>query len=217
MTTAGSTASLVREALCAAAVLLALGAGPAAAQGKIVCWKDRTGKVVGCGDSVPPEYQDSATKELDRRGVTRRTTESADETARRRTQAEELAQREAERDRRAAEQRRQDGALLATYANEQEIDAKRDRDLQGLDLQLNQLRAAQKTAAERRRDVQARLDAASRGPKPPADALKDDYARANDELRRIEQAIVAKEREKDETRARYAEYRKRYTELKSGR
>ena len=38
--------------------------------GKIVCWKDKAGKTVGCGDKVPPEYQDNATKELNRRGVT---------------------------------------------------------------------------------------------------------------------------------------------------
>jgi len=197
--------------------LTVAGAAPVAAQGRIVCWKDKTGKVVGCGDTVPPEYQDSATKELDKRGVTRKTTESVDEAARRRGQAEEAGRAQAEKDRRAAELRRQDAALLATYANEQEIDAKRDRDLQALDLQLNQLRATQKTTADRQRDAKARLDAAAKGPKPPSDALKDEFTRAGDELRRIEQAIVAKDKEKDETRARYAEYRKRYTELKSGR
>ena len=193
------------------------GVGPVAAQSRIVCWKDKTGKVVGCGDTVPPEYQDSATKELDKRGVTRKTTESVDEAARRRSQAEEAGRAQAEKDRRAAELRRQDAALLSTYANEQEIDVKRDRDLQALELQLNQLRATQKTAADRQRDAKARLDASTKGPKPPSDAVKDEYARASDELRRIEQAIVAKEKEKDDTRTRYAEYRKRYTELKSGR
>ena len=57
-------------ALAAAAALMAF-SGSALAQaskgsGKIVCWKDKAGKVVGCGDRVPPEFQDSATKELDR-------------------------------------------------------------------------------------------------------------------------------------------------------
>ena len=207
----------VLKTLLVGLALTAAVAAPAAAQGRIVCWKDKTGKVVGCGDTVPPEYQDSATKELDKRGVTRKTTESVDEAARRRGQAEEAGRAQAEKDRRAAELRRQDAALLATYANEQEIDAKRDRDLQALDLQLNQLRATQNTAADRQREAKARLDAAAKGPKPPADALKDELTRASDELRRIEQAIVAKDKEKDETRARYAEYRKRYTELKSGR
>ena len=57
----------------------------AAAQ-KIVCWKDKSGKTIGCGDKVPPEYQDNATKELDKGGVTRKTTETAEERARREAQ-----------------------------------------------------------------------------------------------------------------------------------
>ena len=27
----------------------------AQSKGKIVCWKDKSGKVMGCGDTVPPE------------------------------------------------------------------------------------------------------------------------------------------------------------------
>ena len=47
--------------MSAAALLglaLAIAAGPVLAQskggGKIVCWKDKSGKTVGCGDRVPP-------------------------------------------------------------------------------------------------------------------------------------------------------------------
>ena len=55
-----------------------LAAGAAQAQsGKIVCWKDKAGKTVGCGDKVPPEYQDNATSELNKRGVTVKQTEAA--------------------------------------------------------------------------------------------------------------------------------------------
>ena len=68
--------------------------GAVAAQDKkarIVCWKDKSGKVVGCGDKVPPEFQDSATREMDRTGVTRGTTESAEDAAKRRAQEQEAA------------------------------------------------------------------------------------------------------------------------------
>jgi hypothetical protein len=81
------------RAFFAAALAMALAAfmaGTVLAQpkgsGKIICWKDKSGKVIGCGDKVPPEYEDSATKELDRRGVTRKTTETAEEQAKRATQ-----------------------------------------------------------------------------------------------------------------------------------
>src|ERR1044072_5577959 len=100
--------------------------GPAAAQGKIVCWKDKSGKVIGCGDKVPPEFQSSATKELDSRGITRKTTESVEEANQRRAKEQEAARVKADEDRKAVDQKRQDAALLETYANEKEIDLKRD-------------------------------------------------------------------------------------------
>jgi hypothetical protein len=197
---------------CAAVVI---GVLPAPSHAKIVCWKDKTGKVVGCGDTVPPEYQESATKELDKRGMTRNTTESAQDVSRRRTQAEEAAKVKAETERRAAEQRRQDSALIATYANEQEIEGKRDRDLQAIDLQLGQLRISLKNAVDRQNDAKARLDVAEKN-KKNVDALKDEAARAADQAQKVERTIAGKEKEKDEIRARYADYKKRYAELKGG-
>lgn len=199
-------------AVCAA-TLLAAHAPHAGA--KIVCWKDKSGKVVGCGDTVPPEYQGAATKELDSRGLTRRTTESAQEVARQRALAEQAAQQKAEADRRAAEQKRQDSALLATYASVAEIDAKRDRDVQVIDLQVSQLRVSLKNAADRHREARARVDAAERSTKGGGDAAREDLSRAAAEMRRLEQAIAARETEKEALRARYAEYSKRYTELRA--
>ena len=79
---------------------------------KIICWKDKSGKVVGCGDIVPPEYQESGTKQLDKRGVTRGTTDSAEEVAKRKAQEQETAKQRAEEQKKNAEQRRQDSALL---------------------------------------------------------------------------------------------------------
>lgn len=197
---------------CAAVVI---GVLSAPSHAKIVCWKDKAGKVVGCGDTVPPEYHESATKELDKRGMTRNTTESAQEVSRQRSQAEEAAKIKAENERRAAEQRRQDSALIATYASEQEIEGKRDRDLQAIDLQLGQLRISLKNAVDRQKDVKARLDVAEKNRKN-VDALKDEAARAADQAQKVEHAIAGKEKEKDEIRARYAEYKKRYAELKGG-
>jgi chromosome segregation ATPase len=196
-----------------ACVLVAF-AGPAAAQGKIVCWKDKAGKVLGCGDKVPPEFQDSATKELDKRGLTRKTTESNEETARRREQDKELDQQKAEQARQVAEQKRQDAALINTYTSEQEIDAKRDRDLGVVDLQISQLQVSLKGATERHNEVKTRVDGYEKTKKPVPDNTREDLARAEAEKRKIEENIVAKQKEKDEVRKRYADYRKRYAELR---
>jgi chromosome segregation ATPase len=207
-----------------AVALAGLVAGTAMAQskgsGKIVCWKDKAGKVVGCGDRVPPEYEDSATKELDSRGVTRKTTESAADAAKRAVEDEkvakqkgELARQQEDERRRATELRRQEEALLATFSNEREIDLKRDRDLEVADRQILQLQAAQKNAMDRAADLKSRIEASEKAKKPVSDFLRDEAARADSDRARFEQAIVAKGKELEEIRKRYAHMKRRYIEL----
>ena len=199
------------------AALLGLGgtANDAAAQ-KIVCWKDKSGKTVGCGDKVPPEYQDNATQELDRRGVTRKTTESVEEEAKRRVKEKENEKAKAEADKKAAEQRRLDSALVNTYSNEKEIDLRRDRDLATIDGQIAQLKVMQKNATDRQKEVKGRIDANKKDGRPPSDAQKEDLARAESDQSKTEQSIASKEKEKDDKRKYYADMKARFIELKGG-
>lgn len=198
-----------------AAIGLLAGPGIASAQ-KIVCWKDKNGKVIGCGDKVPPEFQANATKELDRRGLTRGTTESADEANQRRLREQEAARTKTEDDRKAVDQKRQDTALLETYSHEREIDLKRDRDLQVLDGHLEQLGGALKRVTQRYDETRARAEAFEKNKKPLSPQLKSEVDRAAADKQRIEQAIEAKQKEKQELRERFAGYKKRYAELKGG-
>jgi hypothetical protein len=189
--------------------------GSAGGSGKIVCWKDKTGKVIGCGDKVPPEYEDSATKELDRGGVTRKTTETAEERAQRAAQDEALAKQKAEEKKLQAEQRRRDSALLNTYANEKEIDQRRDRELQEVDRLIAQFQASHKAAAARQADAAGRLAAAEKARKP-SDSIKEEVTRATADMAKLEQNIAAKNKDKEEISARYAQTRQRYMDLRSG-
>jgi hypothetical protein len=201
--------------LAAVAMLTFSGSGTAA-QGKIVCWKDGSGKVIGCGDKVPPEFENSATKELDARGLTRRTTESAEEGTQRRTRDQDAARVKADEERRMVIQKRQDTALLETYNNEQEIDLKRDRDLQVINLQMEQLNTALKTALARYNEIKNRTDTLEKNKKPITPALQDDILRATADKELLEERIEAKQKEKEDVRARYAEYKKRYVDLRTG-
>ena len=208
--------------LLAAIVLAAFAGGgvmsarDALAQKPIVCWKDKAGKVVGCGDSVPLEYQDSATKELDQRGITRKTTETAEERAKRGAQEKEMAAQKAVERKRRAEQSRQDDALINTFTDEKEIDLKRDRDLQVIDGQLNQLRVSHKNAMDREKDFKGRIEAATKDKKPVSEYQKEEMARAHDDIERFQQSIIAKEKEREEVGKRYAEMKQRYIMLKGG-
>jgi phage-related minor tail protein len=163
------------------ALALTLSAGPVQAKGRIICWKDKSGRTVGCGDRVPPEYQDNATKELDKHGITRKTTESDQQAEKLKSQQQALARKHEEENRQRAAQQRQDAALINTFTSEQEIDLKRDRDLQVVELQIKQLKLSLKDAINRKT---------------------------------VEQEIANKEKVINDIRARYAEYKKRYAELK---
>ena len=139
--------------------------GAAQAQAAIVCWTDKSGKVVGCGDRVPPEYQDNASKELNKRGVTVKTTPPALTPEQKRAQLAELERKQAVAQK-MEEQRRRDKALLASYTTEKEIDLKRERDVQVLDSYIESLQASlkgidgekvkvQNEIAQKRREVAA--------------------------------------------------------------
>ena len=203
-----------------AAISVSVASGVVLAQtkksGGIVCWKDKSGKTVGCGDKVPPEYQDNAARELSKTGVTRKNLESAEERAKR-----EAAEQQAEKERavaakKAAEQKRQDSALLNTYTNEKEIDLRRDRDLATVDGQITQMRVMHKNTASRVDEVKGRIDVTTKSGKPATDAQKQDLQRAEADLRKLEGNIADKEKEKDEIRSRYATMRARFVELKGG-
>jgi hypothetical protein len=208
---------LVAAALAAAFTALVAGGVQAQSKGgKIVCWKDKAGKVVGCGDAVPPEFQDNATKELDRGGVTRKVTETAEERAKREALDKEQAAQKAEEKKRRAEQSRQDAALISTFTNEKEIDLKRDRDLQVADTQLTQYRVQHKNAIDRETDFKGRAEASEKNKKPVPEYIKEEISRAQADKAKAEQGAAAKEKEKEEIRKRYAEMRERYILLKGG-
>lgn len=203
-----------------AAALAALVTGGALAQskgsGKIICWKDKSGKTVGCGDKVPPEYQDSATRELDKRGITRKTTETAEERDRREAKEKAEEAQKAEEKKRLAEQRRQDAALINTFSNAKEIDLKRDRDLQVADTQLSQMRVAHKNALDREKEIKTRMQKAEEAKSGTSEYNKDELARAQADKAKAEQGIAAKEKEKEEIRKRYADMKDRYIQLRGG-
>ena len=207
-------------AVALAMVLAAFMAGTVLAQskggGKIICWKDKSGKVVGCGDKVPPEYEDSATKELDSRGVTRKTTDTAEEQAKRVARDEAQAKQKAEERKRLDEQSRRDSALLNTYANEKEIDQRRDREVQVVEAQITQFRVLHTNAGTHLKDAQSRIAAAEKGKKPPSDALKGEAEQAAADMAKLEQGIASKNKEIEEIRARYAQTKQRYMDLRSG-
>lgn len=188
-------------------------AAPAAQAQKIVCWKDAAGKVIGCGDRVPPEFQKNESKTLDSGGITRQTTVSAEEAARLKAEADKKAALKIEEDRRIAEQRRQDTALVNTYTSAGEIDVRRDRELQVVDLQIQQLKSAVKGAVDAHAAQKLRYASLEKRGKIP-DNVKDDLRQAAEEEDRVKGRIAEKEKDKERITASYAQQKARFIELK---
>jgi len=199
----------------AVAATAVLAAAPAAQAQKIICWKDNTGKVIGCGDRVPPEFQKNESKRLDSDGITRQTTVSAEEAARQKAEAGKKAALKLEQDRRIAEQRRQDTALVNTYASAGEIDVRRDRELQVVDLQIQQLKAAVKSAADAHTAQKTRYANFEKRGKVP-DNVRDDLKQAAEEEERVKTRIADKEKDKERITSSYAQQKARFIELKGG-
>jgi hypothetical protein len=202
----------------ALAIVLTLDAGLSSAQPKgpasgIVCWKNKAGKTVGCGDKVPPEYQDNAQQELNKRGMTVKQTDAALTAEQRQAQAAEAEQKKAEAAKRTEEKRR-DRALLDSFTTEKEIDLKRSRDIQQIEVNISAQQTNLKNTSDRLNEIKTKIDQLTRLKKPVPDQLNDDQARFETEKTRIQAQILQKRKEIVERNQEYDDMKKRFLELK---
>ncbi len=196
---------------------LALVVGTAYAQGqpgggKIVCWKDKSGKTVGCGDKVPPEYQDNATKELNKRGVVVNQSDPA-------LTPEQKKALQAEQERKAAdaavatEQKRRDKALLDTFSSANEIDLKRKRDITLIESNIEQNQTNLKNANDRQADSRIRIEQYKKENKPVPAPIQEEYDRSEASKVKIQAQITQKRKEIVDLNQQYDDMKKRYAEL----
>jgi hypothetical protein len=198
------------------ALIFAIGSFQAQAQttggGKIVCWKDKAGKTVGCGDKVPPEYQDNATKELNKRGVTVNSSDPA-LTPEQKKALQAEADRKAVENQHAAEQKRKDKALLDTFTTVKEIDLKRNRDIQLIESNIEAQQTNLKNANDRQADARNRIEQYKKENKPVPVPIQDEYDRADASKVKIQAQIAQKKKEIADLNQQYDDMKKRFVEL----
>jgi hypothetical protein len=178
----------------------------------IICWSDKNGRQVGCGYTVPPEYANNPTRELNTRGVTVKKSDAVLTGEALRARQEEEARRKSEEQERAA-QRKRDQALLNSYSSEREIDVRRDRDLAQIDLSIVGLETHLRQIRGGEQELLRRLETFTKAGKPPPAQLAEDVARVAAETADIERLISQRRNEQSATRAKYNELRLRYLEL----
>ena len=161
------------------------------------------------GDTLPKEcYGRAWVEKINGVTVYRETAQpTSAESARRREEArqQEIAVREAVR------QKRQDDALRERYASLAELDARRDHDVAQLDVVIAELRAHERELAGRCKGLDS--EAAALQGKPLPEGLASAIAYANEELARERAVIEKKVKERDELRQRFDTDRRRYIEI----
>lgn len=184
-------------------------AGEAAAQARIFCCDDARGRKV-CADFIPPQCANRAYEERDGKGRISKKYDAPlnpEQQARRDT---ELAKADIEK-RKAVEAQRHSTALLASYANEKEIDSARDRALAAVEKNIQQSRSRLDAANKTKKKLDSEKASYKNNPLP---AQTKSLIRDNEsELRAQQAAVEAQTKEMDDIRARFAVEKQQYLTL----
>jgi chromosome segregation ATPase len=174
------------------------------------------------GDTPPAGCANVVMYELSPHGAVIRKIDPTPTPEQLKARLEEQAKRK-EAERAAAEQKRKDMALLATYASEKEIDVARDRNIEPI---RSRIRGAEEriTAVDKRLEQLANemefYKAGKKGGRNekarPPESLVADQERAQKERATLAKNISDSEKEIQAVRARYEADRRRYAELKGG-
>lgn len=176
---------------------------------------DAKGKVYYT-DKLTPDCVQSGTQELSKRGVVIREYEPGVAPGQKKTPpaAQQASTPSPEEQRALQEQQRRDKALLASYANEKEIDLARDRNLQQSQHVLKSLESQGRQADEKLKRLQDHGKTFTEKGKPLPDWLQEEIATADRDAKRVQADIANKRNEIDSIKARFEADRQRYRELK---
>lgn len=193
------------ELLCLAVLSLPMADVSAAT---IYCCDDGGRRV--CGDVLPAACYGRAYREMGPQGTLRRQVDAP-------ATAEEIARRKADEQRRKDEdvrlvkQQRLDQALLDTYSSVEDIDRRRDREIADIERSVGDIRAREVELRNKRKRLEQDLEF-YKGRELPRD-LAANLRAIDTELAGQRKVIESRTRDIEETRARFASDRARYTEL----
>jgi hypothetical protein len=177
------------------------------------CCNDPNGRLV-CGDMLPAACQNRAYRIKDEKGQILREVE-APLTPEQRAAREVEKAKKLEEDKRLAEQKRRDVAMLATYHNEQAIDAARERTLAEFDKASVENTKRHEELVKRMKKLDGEKEFYQKKPLPPA--LKKQMEDTENALKVSQEALGKREQERSAIATRFDEDKKRYVDLRSGK
>jgi chorismate mutase len=195
-------------------VMLALLASALPAQATMYKWVDAQGKT-HYSDTLPPQSLGRGNVELDKQGLAIKRNAGALSAEQRQQQAQAQA-RKTQENVALTERKRRDSALLNTYTSPAEIDLARDRNMEQARLIIKSNDARLTPLRATRAQLVQQIAGITRNQKlPPAHLTQARDANAA-EIARLEQLQAQKNKEMDETRAKFDADKARYIELMQG-
>ena len=179
------------------------------ASAKMYKWVDDKG-VTHYGETIPPEYANKNSVELDK-GRTVKKTDILTPEERRANEAADAKKRADEEA--ALEAKRRDKALVNTYSNEQEIDLARRRNLQQIDARVNSISSQIKTVNDNLAGLKKEADGLGKAGKKIPNSLQEDMQESQSRLTKLQQDRDKAKSEKTALEARYDADKARYKEL----
>jgi hypothetical protein len=187
-----------------------LGAAAAGAGAALYKWVDDQGRVQY---SDTPPMKNKGGVQLSNRGIVVKKFEGSLTPEQQQAKEEAEARKKAE-EARLTEQRRQDSALLLSFTTVDEIDRKRDREIQGLEQAIVNLRGRAKAVAASIAEDRKRLEAYDQSKTQALERLKGFIQRGEAEKKAIDDEIKRKTDQIAATRENFDVMKKRYLELK---
>ncbi len=199
-------------------LILAMVAAPAA-HAAYKC-KDEKG-ITHIGDTPPAACATVPMQEVSRSGMVLRTIEPTLTPEQVKAKREEAA-RKVEAEKAAAEQRRKDLALLATYSSEKDIDTSRDLNLKPIEGRIKSAQDRTVAVDKRLQELEAEMEfykagkskAAGKTREAPAQLVAD-LERTKAERAALVRSIADYEKEMQQVREKYDADKKRWRELKN--
>jgi len=195
-------------------VMLALLASALPAQAMMYKWVDAHGKT-HYSDTLPPQALGRGNVELDKQGLAIKRNDGA-LTAEQRQQQAQAQARKTQEDFVLTERKRRDSALLNTYTSPAEIDLARDRNMEQARLIIKSNDARLISLRATRAQLAQQIAGITRNQKPPPAHLTQARDANAAEIARLEQLQAQKNKEMDETRAKFDADKARYIELTQG-
>lgn len=189
-------------------LLLGLPSVSAAAKNNVFCCNDNGQQI--CGDVLPPQCFGKSYRELSPQGTIRRLVEAPltpEQLARR--EAEERARR-AELNRQRAEMRRNQ-SLLETYSSVADIDSRRDRAIEAVEVELKAAESRYGLLMQKRQGLNREAEFYQRRALPAV--LVASLRESDSELAAQSSVIESKRRDMETIRSRFEQDRARYISL----